>query len=243
METSPLLVLALATAKEYKAALSGLGAPSPPAAGEAALWRRGGRDFLVVVTGVGPVAAALSLGRALGQAGEAALGVVNLGIAGGYDLEATPLASLAAATAEYYPEYGLRGPGADDAADARGIAFPQLSPGGRPVFDHLPLDPDAAAAAMGLPLPEGCLRGAGVTVAGVTTDAGRAAGLVRACGQAASESMEGFAAALAAAQAGRPFLELRAISNRVGARPPHDWDLAGALAALARACARLFATP
>ena len=53
--------------------------------------------------------------------------------------------------------------------------------------------------------------------------------------------MEGFALALACALAGTPFLELRTVSNRVGARPPRDWDLAGALAGLARTAAQLLA--
>ena len=237
------LILSLATAKEYRAALSPLGAPLPPEPGDAVPWRRGGRDCLVVVTGVGPVAAALSLGRAIGLAGGTVSGLVNLGVAGSYDLSAVPLGSPVAATAEYFPEYGLRGPDADAAADARGLAFPQLSPQGRAVFDRLPLTPDVAAAALALTLPEGCLRGAGVTVAGVTADADRAAGLVRTCPEAAIESMEGFAAALAAAQAGVPFLELRTVSNRVGARPPRDWDLPAALAALGRACSRLLDKP
>ena len=46
--------------------------------------------------------------------------------------------------------------------------------------------------------------------------------------------------ALACAVAEVPFLELRAISNRVGARPPEDWDLPAALTALSQAMTTLF---
>lgn len=230
------VLLSVATAKEYKAAFAPLGAPTPPEPGEAVFWRRGGREFLVVVTGVGPVAAALSLGLALGRHAAIDLaGVVNCGIAGSFDLTAAPLGGLVVATAEVFPEYGLRG---ECGTDARALAFPQLRIGGQPVFDRLPLDPEAAIRAMGLPRPESAARGTCVTVAGVTATTGRAEILARKYA-AMAESMEGFAGALATAAAGLPFLELRTISNRVGARPPMDWDLAGALAALGRATACL----
>jgi futalosine hydrolase len=199
-------------------------------------WRRGGRDFLVLVTGVGPVAAALAAGRVLGRHEGAIGGLVNCGVAGSSDLAAAPLGGLVAATAEAFPEYGLR---REAGTDPRGIVFPQLAIAGEPVFDRLPLTPKAAATAMGLTLPPDTLFGPGVTVAGVSGDAARASALAGRYG-AACESMEGFSLALAAAAAGLPFLELRTVSNRVGARPPEDWDLAGALAALGRAVATLF---
>jgi futalosine hydrolase len=230
------LLVCLATAKEYKAALASLGAPAAPSPGETVSWRRGGRDCLVVVTGVGPVAAAASLGLALGRAGRDVAGVLNLGVAGGFDLGATPLGALVAATAEAFPEYGLRHKAG---VDARGLGFPQVSLAEAPVFDQLPLDPQAAAAAMGLALPEDAVAGTCVTVAGVSADLDRAAILARKY-QAAAESMEGFSLALAAGVAGAPFLELRAVSNRVGSRESGDWDLPGALIALGRAAARLF---
>ncbi|MFP5257993.1 MAG: futalosine hydrolase, partial [Acidobacteriota bacterium] len=96
-----------------------------------------------------------------------------------------------------------------------------------------------AARELGLTLPEGVVAGPCLTVAGVSATPERAAALA---GQyrALAESMEGFAVALAGAAAGLPGLELRAVSNRVGSRPPADWDLPGALAALGRAAARLF---
>ncbi len=230
------LLFALATAREYAAAFGPLGAPAAPPPGEAVAWGRGGLDCLLLVTGVGPVAAALTVGRVLGRFEGDIGGVVNSGIAGGYDLAATPLASLVAATSEALPEYGIRtGAGTDSA----GLAFPQLCPAGAPVFDRLPLDPAAAVAAMGLAPPPGVIPGPAVTVAGVSGDPDRAAILCRKY-RARSESMEGFAVALAAAAAGLPFLELRAISNRVGCRPPEAWDLPGALAALGRAMAGFF---
>jgi len=242
----PRLLVVLATAKEYRAALSPLGAPAPPPPGETVPWRRGGREMLLLVTGVGPVAAALAVGRTTGReqaAGRILGGVLALGIAGSFDLAALPLCGLAAATAEIFPEYGLRGPdepGGSGTVDARGLRFPQAVIDGRDIYDRLPLPPPAEAArALGLTLPEAVAAGPCLTVAGVTATAERAAVLAGRHGVLA-ESMEGFAVALAAAAAGLPALSLRAISNRVGSRPPADWDLPGALAALGRAAARLF---
>lgn len=232
----PLLLFCLATAREYAAAFGPLGAPAAPEPGGAVAWTRGGRETLLCVTGVGPVAAALAAGRMLGVHGGALGGIVNCGIAGSYDTAAAPLASLVAASCEALPEYGIRtGAGTDGA----GLGFPQLSPGGSPVRDLLPLDPAGAAAAMGLRLPEEALCGPCVTVAGVSGDDARALVLARKY-RAVAESMEGFSLGLAAAAAGLPFLELRTVSNQVGRRPPDAWDLPGALAALGRAVAFLF---
>ena len=229
------VLLALATAKEYRAALSPLGAPAPPPSGRAASWRRGGRDWLVLITGVGPVAAAMAVGRAIGETRGELAGVVNLGICGSFDLAAAPLGAVTATTAAIFPEYGLHG---DDGVDARGIAFPQAVIDGCDVYDRLDLDPAGASTAMGLALPADAVTGAGLTVAGVTASPAREAAL-RAAYAPLTEAMEGFGAALAAACAGLPFLELRSVSNRVGARPPGGWDLPGAVAALGRAAAVL----
>jgi futalosine hydrolase len=233
---TPCLTLALvvATAKEYKAALAGLGAPGAPGPGQWTSWRWRRRDMRLLVTGVGPVAAGISLGRLLGA--EAVGGVVNLGLAGAFDLSRVPLTGLAVATAEIFPEYGLRG---ETGIDPRGLGFPQLTVGGGPVYDRLSLEPETAARGMGLALPREAVRGDFATVAGVGTEAvPSAAG--RLSPLPLAESMEGFALALGCALAGVPFLELRTISNRVGARPPRDWDLAGALAALSQAVLALF---
>ena len=99
------------------------------------------------------------------------------------------------------------------------------------MYDRLDLDPAEAATAMGLALPAQAVAGAGLTVAGVTASPAREAAL-RAAYAPLTEAMEGFGAALAAATAGLPFVELRSVSNRVGARPPDGWDLPGAFAAL-----------
>jgi len=58
-----------------------------------------------------------------------------------------------------------------------------------------------------------------------------------------AEAMEGFGVRTAAAPYGVPVGEVRAISNVVGDRDVADWDIPGALAALARVVAAIVARP
>lgn len=178
-----------------------------------------------LVTGVGPVAAAAATALALGRT--AATGVLHLGIAGSFDLQAAPLGSVVAATAETWPEYGIR----RSSGGLEPLRFPMLDGLPRPC---LPLDPEAAARSLGLALPPAWPRGPALTVAGVSGDESVAAAL-QAQFQVLTESMEGFAVALAAHLAGVPCLEVRAIANAVGERAKARWDVPGALAALATA--------
>jgi futalosine hydrolase len=179
----------------------------------------------------------MAVGRVIGEARGELAGVVNLGIAGSFDLDTAPLGGLVAAQTEIFPEYGLR---TETGVTARGIAFPQAVVAGCDIYDRLELAPQASALAMGLSLPGTAVAGTCLTVAGVTACADRVEDL-RAAYAPLAESMEGFAVALAAAAAGLPLLEVRSISNRVGARPPQEWDLPGALTALGRAAAALLA--
>ncbi|MFP5222963.1 MAG: futalosine hydrolase [Acidobacteriota bacterium] len=259
-----LLALVTATALEMRAALAGL--PAEPADGGlrheaavtarrhadastdqagyavpergAALARIAGRDVLLVVTGVGPVNAALEMGAVLGRYGLS--GALNLGLAGSFDLIAAPLESAVAATRETYPEYGVVGPSdSDGLADASSFPFPQWKDAAGGVLQSLELSPDDAAAAMGLVLPESAKRGVALTVAGVTGSFGRAEAMATRHG-ALTESMEGFALALACRTRQVPFLEVRTISNRVGERDRANWKLKQALEGLGSALAGLF---
>jgi futalosine hydrolase len=228
------IALVTATSAEMRAALGSGAKAEPPERGAA---RSGffGREALLLVTGVGPVNAALELGAALERFRPS--GVVNLGVAGSFDLERAPLGSTVAATAEILAEYGVTGP--DGLADASAFAFPQWAGGGRKVAERLALDPDEAAGAMGLALAPGFARGPALTVAGVTGDFGRARALAARHG-ALAESMEGFALALGCLTRGLPFLEVRTISNRVGERDRNNWTLKQALAGLEAVAAGLF---
>ncbi len=198
----------------------------------------------LLVCGVGPVAAALALGRYLGRNQESRRqpplrGILNLGIAGSYDTGAAPLGSLVLATEEVYPEYGVW-PHQEDGQRAvpLPLPFPQAVIAGQKVVNHLPLEPLRDLGNMGLNWHSGWRSGVSVTVAGVSGTPQRA-GHMAALGRGLTENMEGFSLALGAAMAGIPFAELRAISNAAGLRPPEGWDMPAALAALGQGAKNL----
>lgn len=235
------LVWAVATPMEMEAVFSGLGvSASMPGQGQysSACWQ--GRECFFLVTGVGPVLAALNFGFFLGQvqAGRqentpSPLAVVNVGIAGSFCLQKAPLGALALADAEAWPEYGVT---EVCGVNARELGFPLLAESGdgrEAVWDRISLDPGGAFAAMGLVQPESCIYGLSLTVAGVSGDPARAAAL-RKRYDPLTENMEGFALALACRCGHIPFVELRAVSNAVGERNKRAWDVPGALRALVR---------
>ncbi len=228
----PLLVVC-ATDTEMAAALAWAGPLRLPRQGGSARVVLAGRSCLLLITGVGPVAAALRAGRTIGQTPPS--GILCLGVAGTFDTHLLPLGSAAAVCEERFADFGLAG---EDGVDPRGIRFAQGVAGGREIFDSLPLDPGAAAAALGLTLPAAWPSLPCLTVSAASGSA--CAARARATHGCALEAMEGFALAFAAADAGIPFLEVRTASNRVGARPPEDWNLPAALDALGRAAGALF---
>jgi futalosine hydrolase len=191
----------------------------------------------LLVCGIGPINAALHLGKALAES--PARGVVNLGVAGSFDTHQLPLGSVALATEERWPEFGLR-TASGMVSDGLGFALANGPDG--PIYDRLNLAPDSAAKAMGLAPSPAWPQVRSLTVAGVTGTPERAADLAQRTGTM-MENMEGFALALGCARAEVPFLELRSISNAVGLRPPEGWDLPGALTALGEAAAHLFGAP
>jgi len=198
-----------------------------------------GRPVLALVCGIGVVNAGLALGRALGR-GDVE-GIVNLGVAGSFDLAAHSLGAVRLVERETWPEYGLLFSGAC-AADARALGF---ALNGAPktaetaIFEELAWDAPAELQAMGL-AHKGWDTAASLTVSGVTADAERARALKERF-SAGLENMEGFALAYGTRLAGLNFAELRTVSNAVGSRPPQGWDLPGALAALGHAARRLLA--
>lgn len=228
-----MIALVFATAKECAAALPALrDLPKPGCSAAATLH---GRACRVLITGVGPVSAGIALGRMLGAHPDTR-GVVNAGLGGSLDLAALPLGAPCAASAEIFPEYGLFTP---NGLSPQGLGFAQWE--GGDVYDRLPLSPHDAAAAMGLTLPQAWPLAPIVSVAGVSGTPERAATIQARYPDAKVENMEGFACALACAQVGVPFLELRTVSNAVGSRAAADWDIPGAFAALAAALETLLA--
>lgn len=195
-----------------------------------------GYDCLLAVTGVGPVNAALTLGRLLGT--HSLSGVLCLGVAGSFDLSQAPLGSAHCICEEIYPEYGLVTSGR---VDAHGISFPQLlaeKVSGEPVWERIAFSSSESCEELGLSLPSLPVA-TSLTVAGVTGTLERAAHLWQRYG-ALLENMEGFSLALGCVQAGIPFVELRTVSNRVGSRSKDDWQLDEALAALGNVARHCF---
>lgn len=237
------LLLICATSMELNACLvlfsgggqvvSDAATPAGPALHDRSPLRLPGCNLDLLVCGVGPVAAALALGRYLGREQterrpEPLRGILNMGLAGTYDADAAPVGSLVLATEEIYPEYGVW-PHQEEAPLP--LSFPQAEIDGQKVFTRLELEPDKALGNMGLNWHSGLRHGPSVTVAGVSGTPRRAA-FMAAVGNGLTENMEGFSLALGAASAGIPFAELRAVSNLAGLRPPQGWDVPLALAAL-----------
>jgi futalosine hydrolase len=173
-------------------------------------------SLTIIDTGVGVANAAAVTAASL--SGHAFTAVVSTGIAGGIGV---PPGGLA---------LGTRSVAADLGAD---------SPSGFLSLDELGLGSSTVECDIGLTagfaklLPD-AVRGAVLTVSTVTGTAGRADWLRARHPDAVAEAMEGFGAATAAARAGIPFVEIRAVSNVVGPRDREAWQIPDALAALER---------
>jgi futalosine hydrolase len=221
-----MLIVATATSKEMQSAMGFAKAPAV-ARGETRELTVNGHQLLLAVTGVGLVNTALAAGRLLARPDVS--GVVNLGIAGAYDIEAFPLGSTCYAWQETWPEYGLLDE--DGRVDPKAIGFPQGEVRGVPVWNRVQLNPVNDAEKLALALPASCARASSITVSGVTGTPDRA-GWLKTAYNGDVENMEGFALAFAAMEAGLPFLELRTVSNVAGSRFAEEWDLKGGLRAL-----------
>lgn len=231
------LLLAAATVQEMTAAVPHL-APQNLVEHQLTEFYLGEKPWLACITGVGPVNAGIALGQALALCPQCA-GVVNVGLAGSFDLTIAPLGSTIVVREEIWPEYGL----ADEhGVDAAALGFPQWcgphSPlgaakanthQGQAVIDRLPLC--VQPHLLGLGPVQHLPQGISLTVAGVSNSAARAAFLQQRYAPLV-ENMEGFAVALACARHKLPLLELRTISNVVGSRQAKDRDFPLAFAAL-----------
>ncbi|WNI15997.1 futalosine hydrolase [Actinacidiphila sp. ITFR-21] len=210
MTTARLLVVT-AVAAERDAVAAGLAA-----AGTA------GAVAAVIAGGVGPAAAAAATATALAR-GEYDL-VVSAGIGGGF-APAAPVGSVAVADAIVAADLG--------AQTAEG--FVPVAELGFGTSAHFP-PPELVRAVCGA---LEAVHGPVLTVSTVTGTAERAAELSGRHPGAVAEAMEGFGVAEAAAAAGLPVLEIRAVSNAVGPRDRAAWRIGAALAALTSASARL----
>lgn len=189
------------------------------------------RDLLFLITGIGPLNAALAIGEQLGRElpGGKIEGLIYAGLAGAFDLERTPLKAICMVNREIWPEYGLHD---GVSVTARAFRFPLWTrEDGEEVYDSIGL---ATAPEMGLKdVPEDWLVCTSLTVAGVSASFARRDRLQNLYG-AALENMEGFAAAYAAARNSLPCMEIRVVSNKVGPRSRAEKDFDGALETMGR---------
>jgi futalosine hydrolase len=182
---------------------------------------------LVEAVGVGPAAAAAGTARLL--AGHTCRAVLSLGIAGGFPGRAA-VGGLVIATRSIAADLGAESPGGFLPIEELGFGSSVLE-----------ADPQLVKALQAA-LPE-AVAGDVLTLATVTGTATTADRLATRFPAAVAEAMEGYGVAVAAAGAGVPFAELRAISNPIGPRDRAAWRLADAFAALRAAAPALNALP
>lgn len=176
-------------------------------------------DVETLVMGVGPVEAAAAVSGALARRRYAL--VVNAGLAGAFDGAARIGDGIVVSDDDF--ELGLE--------DGRPIALPD----GERVVATAASDPEIVRSLSA----RGFAALHGITVARVTSSEDTARRL--AARGAQIESMEGFAVLRACRRAGVPAVEVRGISNRVGARELSGWDFASGVAGLTRVVEALFA--
>ncbi|QDY06220.1 futalosine hydrolase [Micromonospora sp. HM134] len=199
---------------------------------EAEAVRAGLTDPTVTVRaiGVGPAVAGATTARMLAlaeAAGRPYRAVVSAGIAGGFAGRA-PVGATVLASRSVAADLGAESPTGFIPVDELGMP-PELL-GGGPTIDVDPVLLGALRAA----LPRAVV-GAVLTVSTVTGTAASTTALADRHPDAVAEAMEGYAVAVAAAQAGIPFAELRTVSNPVGPRDRDGWRMREAFAALTEA--------
>ena len=189
------------------------------------------------LTGIGAVQACHCVTRevvAAAAAGEPYNLVVNLGIAGSYDLEAFPIGSAAVISREHFADLGF---GSEE-------GFSDLFQYGILDKDEYPYTNGALARQL-LPYPhiekvlEKYGAGAGATVQCVTGTQTRCNEIV-AMYDPQIESMEGAGVYYAALMEKVPFFELRTVSNAVGERDTSKWESKAALDTLEECCREIF---
>jgi futalosine hydrolase len=154
--------------------------------------------------------------------------ILQTGCGGGFREAGLKIGDVAIASVEIDAHLGIEPAGPEDAVGA--LEFPVINKPGREIFNSYPVDAQERDCA--LKSIKGALFGSDVnvlsgpfiTVATVTASAARSGYLYRHHG-ALVENMEGAGAAHVAALYDIPFLEIRAVSNRVGDRDKSRWDL------------------
>ncbi|KQV24145.1 MULTISPECIES: futalosine hydrolase [unclassified Kitasatospora] len=219
---TPRLLVAVAVQAEAEAVLRGLRDGARPVPLDVGELRRSehasGTEVDVLVAGVGPTAAAVSVAAVL--AAHPYDLVISAGIAGGF-VPRAPIAAIVLAEEIVVADLGAQTP--EGFRDVTELGFGRIRY--TPPSGAVRLAADALDAATGTVL----------TVSTVTGSAERAAELTARHPHAVAEAMEGYGVSQAAERYGVPMLELRTVSNPVGPRDRAAWRIGEALGALERA--------
>lgn len=162
--------------------------------------------------------------------------VVNIGIAGSYDMELFPMGSAAIIGREIFGDLGFETDSGFKDLFQYGILQKDGFPynGGALVrieSEHKGIEEALAKYRSGI----------GVTVQTVTGDPQKVEALHKRYNPHI-ESMEGAAVYFAAIHENVPCFELRTVSNAVGERDTTKWDIPAALGTLQKCCCEIFAT-
>ncbi|SBT54131.1 futalosine hydrolase [Micromonospora narathiwatensis] len=203
---------------------------------EAEAVRAGLTDPTVTVApvGVGAAVAGAATARLLAlaeAAGRPYRAVVSAGIAGGF-VERVAVGDTVLATRSVAADLGAESPDGFLPLEALGMPADLLGVG-----SAVPADPGLLDA-LRTALPAATV-GVVLTVNTVTGSAASTAALAARHPDAVAEAMEGYGVAVAAAQAGLPFAELRTVSNPIGPRDRASWRMREAFAALSAAAVAL----
>ncbi|MGC5051027.1 futalosine hydrolase [Micromonospora sp. DT48] len=188
----------------------------------------------VLPVGVGPAVAGAATARLLALAelaGRPYRAVVSAGVAGGFT-DRVAVGDTVIGTRAVAADLGAESPEGFIPIDELGMPAELL--GGGPALDADPALLDALRTA----LPTATV-GPVLTVSTVTGTTAGTDELVRRYPDAVAEAMEGYGVAVAASQAGVPFVELRTVSNPIGPRDRAAWRLRDALTALTAAAVAL----
>lgn len=216
---------------ECEALAAALVGAEPLRAGRKEGWtgRLDGVPVLLVAGGMGKTNAAHALTALLER--HAVGGVVGFGIAGAYPGSGLAVGDVALAAACVYGDEGVAAPGGWMSSEGIGIPLWKGCFNAFPVHRAWTESAAAVLAAAGIRTRTGPF----VTVSCCSGTDALAAEMEARFPGALCEGMEGAALAHVAAIYGVPFLELRAVSNRVEDRDPARWRIPAAAAAAQRA--------
>lgn len=185
------------------------------------------KNFYCLTCGVGPINAAIYTQKAILL--NNIHGVINIGIAGAFDIKKIPIGSITISKKEIWPEYGLK---TKDNIDPKGLNFGLTKlENGNIIYNEIEISYENAMEKMGLSFNHNFYTTISLTVAGVSGDPLIAKGLKEQF-NADIENMEGFPIAYVSLINNLPFVEIRSISNQVGERGVQHWDMKKALTSL-----------